>query len=72
MIATVPAIIAIVAAVLQGAQTAVQIGKDASPFISILKDFFSKDEITEEDLANVQQQVDALHAELQSPLPPEG
>lgn len=71
MLATIPAIMAVVASVIQGAQAAVQVGKDAAPFISILKDFFSKDEITEEDLANVQTQVDALHAELQAPLPPE-
>jgi len=71
MIATIPAIVAIVAAVLQGAQTAIQIGQDAGPFIAILKDFFAKKEITEDDLAKVQAQVDALHAELQAPLPPE-
>lgn len=56
------------------ANAAIEAGKDAAPYIQALYNTFSgKDigEITEAELAELQAKVDALHADIQEPLPPE-
>lgn len=71
MFATIPAIVAIVATVLQGAQVAVQVGKDAAPFLAVLKKLFSKDAITLDDLDAIEADLALLNARIEKPIPPE-
>lgn len=54
-------------------QAVVKTGQDAAPFIRAIYNTFvgNKEEITKADLDALSEQVDALSAELQEPLPPE-
>lgn len=68
------AIIATIQTVIQVAQTAIQAGKDAAPFIVALKNTITgkkPEQITQEDLDELEARIDALSEEFQQPLPPE-
>lgn len=65
MFATVPAILALASEIISGANTLIQLGKDASPAITLLQSLFSGKQITEAELAAIRTQSDALHDQLQ-------
>jgi hypothetical protein len=62
-------IVGTIGTVISVAQAAIQAGKDAAPFLAALKNYFSKDEPTQEDLDALAAETDRLSAELQLPLP---
>lgn len=72
-----PALIATIASIIK---TLVDVGpdvikgvQDAKPFAQqIVKSLFGKEEISDEDLAELEAKIDELAAQLQVPLPPEG
>lgn len=72
-----PAIIASIASIIK---TLVDVGpdvikgvQDAKPFATqIVKSLFGKEEISQEDLTELEARIDDLAAQLQVPLPPEG
>lgn len=71
-----PALIASIASIIK---TLVDVGpdvikgvQDAKPFAQqIVKSLFGKEEISNEDLAELEAKIDSLAAQLQEPLPPE-
>jgi hypothetical protein len=66
------AVIATINTIITIAGAAVQLGRDVTPFAQAIYDtFVGGREVSQEDLDNLQARVDALHAELQEPLPPE-
>lgn len=71
--ASLTSILETIKTVISVANTAVQAGKDAAPYVTALYDTFtgkSPKEITQEDLDALRAQVNALHERFQEPLPP--
>lgn len=66
MFASISSIITLGMSVITGAQQAIQLAKDAGPWLELLKDLFSGKEITVEELAALRARNDALNAEIEA------
>jgi hypothetical protein len=65
MLASVPQIISLASAIISGAQTLIQLGKDAGPSLLLLKELVGGKQITVEELAVIRARSDAMNAELE-------
>lgn len=65
MLASIPAIIGLAANIISGAQTLIQLGKDAAPSLLLLKELLGGKQVTESELADIRARSDALNAELE-------
>lgn len=65
MLASIPEILATATSIISGANTLIQLGKDAAPSIQLLKDLLGGKQVSVEELATIRAKSDALNAELE-------
>ena len=65
MLASIPDIISLAGSIISGAQSLIQLGKDAAPSLLLLKDLVGGKPVTVDQLADIRARNDALNAELE-------
>lgn len=66
MLATIPAIIEVGLALIQGAQALIKLGRDAGPNIVLLKELFGGAKVTVERLAEIRAESDKRNAAIEA------